>query len=69
MRSVLFKTRAMVRIEARLGRPLEEWLAERYRTHTQSEIAQELGVSNATISRWMRDLGLEARLPGQRPAA
>lgn len=59
----------MVRTEARLGRPLEEFFAERYQTQTQPQIADELGVSVATVSRWMRELGIEARLPGQRPEA
>lgn len=63
----IFKTRAMVRTERRLGRPIEEWLVERYREKTQPEIAEELGLSDATISRWMRDLGIESRLTGQRP--
>ncbi len=65
----IFKSRAMQRTEVRLGRPLEEWLAERYATRTQEQIAEELGVSGATISRWLRECGIEARLQGQRPPA
>lgn len=57
----------MVRVEARLGRSLEDYLAEKYQTLTQPQIAAELGLSDATISRWMRELDIEARLPGQRP--
>jgi hypothetical protein len=57
----------MIRVEARIGRPLEEFLAERYRTQTQPQIAAELGVSDASISRWMRELDIETRFPGQRP--
>jgi hypothetical protein len=64
-----FKSRAMLRVEARLGEPLEAWLAARYQTQTQPQIASELGVSGATVSRWMRELGIEARFPGQRPEA
>lgn len=61
-------TRPMRRTEHRLGRPLEDELRERYdvRGETMSEIAQALGVSEATISRWMVRLGIEARFPGQR---
>lgn len=59
----------MVRVEARIGRPLEDFLAERYRTQTQGEIADELGVSGASVSRWMRELDIETRFPGQRPEA
>jgi len=65
----LFKSRAMLRVEQKLGRPLEEYLAERYQAKTQTEIAVELGVSNASVSRWMQELGIEARFPGQRPEA
>lgn len=67
MTTPIFKSRAMVRLEARLGRPIEDYLRERYLTAGQVEIASELGVSNATVSRWMRELGIEPRLPGQRP--
>jgi transposase len=69
MDSPNFKSRAMLRVERALGRPLEEFLAERYRTQTQPQIAAELGVSDATVSRWMRELDIEARFPGQRPPA
>lgn len=59
----------MRRVEARIGRPLEEFLAERYKVATQTQIAEELGVSNASVSRWMSELAIEARFPGQRPEA
>lgn len=65
----IFKSRAMLRVEARIKRPLEEYLAERYQVATQTAIAAELGVSNASVSRWMQELGIEARFPGQRPEA
>lgn len=67
MATPIFKSRAMLRVEARIGRPLEEYLAERYQTLTQPQIAEELGVSGASVSRWMREVGIEARLQGQRP--
>lgn len=67
MGTPIFKSRAMLRVEARLGRPLEEYFAERYETATQEQIAKELGVSGASVSRWMQELGIETRFPGQRP--
>lgn len=63
----MFKSRAMLRMERKIGRALEVALPEAYSTKTQTEIADEWGVSNATISRWMEELGIEARLQGQRP--
>lgn len=62
----------MLRAEERIGRSLEEYFADRYQVLTQPQIAAELAakgiqVSDATISRWMRELDIEARLPGQRP--
>lgn len=57
----------MLRVEARIGRSLEDYFTEKYQTLTQPQIASELGLSDATISRWMRELDIEARLPGQRP--
>lgn len=64
-----FKSRAMVRVEERIGRTLEDYFAERYATLTQPQMAEELGVSDASVSRWMRELGIETRFPGQRPPA
>lgn len=61
------KTRPMRRVEARIGRPIEEFLAEGYRSKTQEQLAEELGVDRSTVHRWMRDLDIEARFPGQRP--
>jgi transposase len=69
METGTFKSRAMLRVEARIGRTLEEYFAERYATASQEQIAAELKVSGATVSRWMRELGIETRFPGQRPPA
>lgn len=63
----IFKSRAMVRMELKLGRALEVALAEEYASKTTTQIAEAWGVSNATISRWLKELGIEARLQGQRP--
>lgn len=62
-----FKSRAMLKVERRIGRPLEVFLAEAYQAKTQNQIAEELGVSTASVSRWMQELDIEARFPGQRP--
>lgn len=65
----------MIRVESRLGQPLEDWLADRYQSMTQEQITAALKVetglkvSGATVSRWMRELDIETRLPGQRPPA
>jgi hypothetical protein len=60
------KSRAMQIIERRLGVPLEQWIADRYAAGaTQEEIGAELGIEGATVSRWMRELGLEARYSGR----
>lgn len=61
------KTRPMLRVERRIGQQLEEYLAAAYRTKTQEQIGEELGVDRSTVNRWMRDLDIEARFPGQRP--
>jgi hypothetical protein len=63
----IFKSRAMLKVERRIGRPLEAFLEEAYQSKTQPQIAEELGISSASVSRWMAELGIEARLQGQRP--
>lgn len=62
------KTRAMQLVERRLGQPLEDYFQEQYEVQrkTTQEIADELGISNGTVSRWMAALGIEARLVGPR---
>lgn len=68
MADMVFKTKAMQSLEARLGRPLDSWLADRYESGaTQEDIALELGVNRATISRYMTTFGIEARTYGPRP--
>lgn len=62
-----FKTRAMVRVERRIGRPIEEFLEERYQSRTQLQIAEEIGISQAAVGEWLRECGIEARFQGQRP--
>lgn len=60
-------TGPMRRVQTRLQRPLEDFLRESYATRTLNEIAEELGVSQSTVHRWMTRYGIEARFPGQRP--
>jgi len=57
----------MQRVERRIGRPLEEYLAAAYRSKTQEQIGIELGVDRSTVNRWMLALDIEARFPGQKP--
>lgn len=64
-----YKTRAMRKVEQRIGQPLEDYLAAEYATKTQREIADALGVNHGTVNRWMSDLGIESRFPGQKPEA
>lgn len=65
-RSIVLKSRPMQIMEHRLGRPLDEFLQERYveQQRTQREIAAELDVDESTVGRWMARLGIEARMPG-----
>lgn len=65
----IFKSRAMLRVERRIGRTLEAYFAERYQALTQEQIADELAISTASVSRWMYELGIEPRRQGQRPPA
>lgn len=58
------RTRGMRRLEDRLGIDLRAFLRDRYeaRGQTQQQIADELKVDVATVSRWMTRLGIETRL-------
>ena len=71
MREQVLKTTAMQRTEYRLGEPLEEYLRRRYNEDgvTLAVIAAEIGINVSTASRWMAQLGIEARFPGQRGKA
>ena len=65
------ETDPMRRVRSRLGRPLEDYLAERYEQDglTTTEIGHELGLSSATVRRWLMHYGIELRFPGQRGKA
>lgn len=56
-------------LEHRLGRPLDEVLRELYvdQGMTTKQVGAALGVSNASVSRWMAILGIEARYIGAEP--
>lgn len=55
-------------VEARVGRPIADYLREAYvvRQLPQADIAVALGVNTSTVSRWMRQLGIEARVIGHK---
>jgi DNA-binding transcriptional regulator LsrR (DeoR family) len=55
-------------MEARLGEPLDAVISRMYHDQgmTLAQVADELGVTIGTVSRWMTTLGIEARFPGQR---
>lgn len=69
---VLTKTRHMQILEAELGRPLEEVLEEMYvgQGMTLAQIGAEFhGLSEGTVSDWLRRVGIVARRPGPTPKA
>lgn len=65
------RTRAQQIVEARLGEPVEAYIARRYLDDglTQQQIADELGVSRASVVRWMPALDIPTRGRGGRRAA
>lgn len=65
------KTRPMLVLERRLGEALEAFLEREYIQHSRTmlDIADELGVHESTVQRYMSMLGIEARFPGPRTAA
>jgi CRP-like cAMP-binding protein len=61
-------TLGMQLVETRLGRPVAEVVRDAYlvRELPQADIAAELGVDAATVSRWMARFGIQARVIGHR---
>lgn len=70
-RTIVLKSRGMQLVEHRLGRPLDEVLTELYidQGMTVKQVAAEIGVSTASVSRWMSELGIQARYIGTRKVA
>jgi transposase-like protein len=61
------KTPSMLLIEARRGRSIESDIVDLYirRGLMQEQVAAELGIDSSTLSRWMRELGIDARPRGR----
>ena len=57
------KSRLMAEAEARIGRPLEEYLAEEYPRLGLVEVAKTLGVHHSTVWYWLLKFGFQ---PGTR---
>lgn len=56
------KTKQMLEVEERLGKPLEQAIKEIYaRRQTIAGLAEELGVKETTVYFWITDLGLELK--------
>ncbi|MCS7207165.1 MAG: hypothetical protein NZ951_04410 [Dehalococcoidia bacterium] len=55
------KTRLMLQVEERYGRPLERLLPELVNEKGLSATAHELGVSKATLGYWLLKLGIQVR--------
>lgn len=68
MEDVPTATQGMQLVEARLGRDLADYLRDAYevRELAQVDIAAEIGVDAATVSRWMARYGIETRVIGHR---
>lgn len=65
---VLILTKDQQLIQARLGRPLDEFIREEYVTKARdlAEVSGDLGIGISTLSRWMTQLGIPARRKGAR---
>lgn len=65
---VLTKQQQLCQI--RLGEPLVDYLERRYIREglTLAEVADELDLVPSTVSKWLWNLGIEARKPGRRAA-
>jgi len=66
--NVVLKSTVQQLLEARLGRALPDLLREWYERDgmTQAEIAGRLGMDGSTISRWMRQYGIQLRYGASR---
>lgn len=64
----VLKTRAMQVVEIEHGEPVGALLRRLYVTEgmSQAAIAQRLGLDQGTVSRWMRDFGVDVPVIGPR---
>ena len=64
------KTWAMRLVEEQAGQPIEELIRRQYveQGMTLAAVAAGLGLHEATLSRWMHDLGIPRRPRGPRAA-
>lgn len=60
---VVFRTREMQRLEARLGKPMDEILRDLYieQGMTLVEVGAALGITAGAVSRWLAHFGIETR--------
>ena len=66
------KTRQMLRSEYRIKAPLERYLPKRLNggdmyDGTMTQLAEDLGVSNATVNYWLLNLGIRCAGVAVRP--
>ena len=59
----------MQRLEASLGKPMDQILRELYieRGLTVEQVGAELGITKGAVSRWLERFGIQARRHGVRP--
>ena len=64
----ILKTRAMQVVEIDHGEPIDDLLRRLYLTEclTQAEVAERLGLDQGTVSRWMREFGIDVPVLGPR---
>jgi hypothetical protein len=62
---VVYRTRAMQRMEARYGRPMDELLYSMYVDQGMllEDIGHEFGITKSAVSRWLAHFRVETR-PG-----
>lgn len=62
---------AMQLAELKVKRPLADFIRDEYveKGRMSREVAGDLGIDTSTLSRWMRELGIDARPKGRGSAA
>jgi hypothetical protein len=61
------KTPKMLEVEEYLGGPLEETLANGINNTGQSQVADDLGISKATLGYWLLKFGIQMRRVALKP--